>query len=106
MDIHHSRQEQNVVIADFIQKLSDSGYSHPTRMEIARSAIRKYFCQLMNQEAAGPRLYRLADEMAGARMVKSLINKTWFKSKRGGQRVTPAKDVQAISWKERSWQGS
>ena len=79
MDRHHSRQEQMVVINDFLQKLSDSGYSHPTRMEIAKSAIKKYFHQVMNQEGGGPRLYRSAEEMAGARKVKALLNKTWFK---------------------------
>ena len=32
-------------------------------------------------------------EMAGARKVKSLLNKTWFKPKRGGQRITLGKYV-------------
>ena len=93
MDIRHSRQEQMEVMKDFLQKLCDSGYSHPTRMEIVKSAARKYYRQRMNQDAGGQRLYRSAEEMAGARRIKPLLNITWFKSKRGGHRVTPAKDV-------------
>ena len=38
MDTRHSRQEQMEVMKDFLQKLCDSGYSHPTRMEIVKSA--------------------------------------------------------------------
>ena len=54
MDGHHSMEDRKIVIIDFLQKFADSGYYHSTRMEIVKSATRKYFCQ----EAGGPRIYR------------------------------------------------
>ena len=85
--------DRKEVLTDFMQKLCDSGYSHPTRMEIVKSATRKYYCQVMDQEASNARLYRSSAEMAGSGRIKALINNTLFKSKRGGQRVTPRKNL-------------
>ena len=48
---------------------------------------------LMEQESGGRRIYRSADEMAAGRKLKGLLNQTWFKSKRGGSKVTLAKDL-------------
>ena len=47
----------------------------------------------MEQESGGKRLYRSAEEMASARRLKDLSTKTWFRSKRGGAKVTPGKDL-------------
>ena len=58
-----------------------------------KSAARKYFRQAMDQETGGRRLYRSSCEMPETRKLKSLMNKTWFKSKRGGQNQTPKKDL-------------
>ena len=38
-------------------------------------------------------MYRSAEEMAEGRRLKTLLNKTWFKSRRGGQALTPKKDL-------------
>ena len=85
MDGRHSMEDKKEVISDYLQKLSDSGYTHPTRMEIVKSATLKYYRQVLDQEAGGPQIYRSSEEMAGSRKVKELMNKTWFRSKRGGQ---------------------
>ena len=83
MDGGHSDSEREEVVSDFLQKLVDSGYSHPTRMEIIKSAARRFFQQLMDQEAGGSRLYRSSEEMAKSRKLNELVNKTWYKSKAG-----------------------
>ena len=97
MDLRHSMVDKRPILTDFLQKLADSGYTHPTRMEIVKSAARKFFRQLMDQEAGGSRIYRSSDEMAKSRRLKELANKTWYKSKRGGQRITPGKNVPRVS---------
>ena len=93
MDLRHSMMDKKPILTDFLQKLADSGYTHPTRMEIVRSAAKKFFQQLMDQEAGGPRMYRSSNEMAKSRKLKELTTKTWYKSRRGGQRITPGKDI-------------
>ena len=47
----------------------------------------------MEQETGGRKLYRSAEEMAEGRRLKTLLNRTWFKSRRGGQSLTPKKDL-------------
>ena len=81
------------MVGDFLKKMADSGYGHPTRNETILSAVRKYYRQILEQETGGRRLYRSSGEMAETRKLKSLMNKTWFKSKRGGQNQTPKKDL-------------
>ena len=97
MDLCHSMADRKPIVSDFLQKLADSGYSHPTRMEIVKSAARKFYRQLMDQEAGGSRLYRSSEEMAKSRKLKELVNKTWYKSKRGRQRIISGKDVPRTS---------
>ena len=96
MDTSHTWEEQRDIIKDFLQKMCDSGYGESTRSEVIKSATTKYFRQLMEQESGGRRLYRSAQEMAAGRRLKGLLNQTWFKSKRGGSKVTSAKD---LPWK-------
>ena len=47
----------------------------------------------MEHESGGKRVYRSAEEMASARRLKELTNKTWFRSRRGGAQITPNKDL-------------
>ena len=84
MDTGHSEKDKEDVIKDFLQKMADSGYQHPTRKEIIRYAVTKFYRQVIEQETGGRQLYRSAQDMAETRKLKSLVNKTWFKSKRGG----------------------
>ena len=93
MDADHTWEDQKFVLSDFIQKMTDSGYDHLTRSEVIKSAAKKFYCQLMEQESGGRRLYRSAEDMAVARRLKDLTNKTWFRSKRGGAGLTPSKDL-------------
>ena len=93
MDRSHTWEEQRQVIDDFLQKMCDSGYGESTRMEVIKSAITKYHRQLMEQDSGGRRIYRSAEEMASGRRLKGLLNQTWFRSKRGGTKITSAKDL-------------
>ena len=74
MDTLYSKAEKEEVVRDFI----DSGYKHKTRKEIILSAVRKYYCQILEQETGGRQLYRSGKEMVESRRMKSLQNKTWF----------------------------
>ena len=93
MDADHTWEEQKVVLSDFLQKMTDSGYDHPTSTEVIKSAVKKFYRQVMEQESGGKRIYRSAEDMAAARRLKDLTNKTWFRSKRGGAGLTPSKDL-------------
>ena len=42
-------------------------------------------------------MYRSSDEMTKSRKLTELTNKTWYKSKRGGQRITPGKNIPRVS---------
>ena len=93
MDQLHTSEERKHVVGDFLKKMADSGYAHSTRKETILSAVRKYYRQILEQETGGRSLYRSSNEMAETRKLKSLLNKTWFRSKRGGHNQTPKKDV-------------
>ena len=67
MDADHTWEDQRFVLSDFIQKMTDSGYDHLTRSEVIKSAAKKFYRQLMEQESGGKRLYRSAEDMAAAR---------------------------------------
>ena len=93
MDTEHNEEDKKVVIQDFLQKMADSGYQHPVRKEVIKSAVTKFYRQILEQETGGRQLYRSTEDMAEARRLKSLMDKIWFKSKRGGQSLTPRKDL-------------
>ena len=93
MDADHTWEEQRSVLSDCMQKITDSGYDHQTRSEVIKSAAKKFYRQLVEQESGGKRLYRSAEDMATAKRLKDLTNKTWFRSKRGGANITPSKDL-------------
>ena len=73
--------------------MADSGYQHPVRKEVIKSAVTKYYRQVLVQETGGRKLYRSAEEMAESRRLKTLLNRTWFKSRRGGQSLMLKKDL-------------
>ena len=73
--------ERMEVLKDYLQKLEDSGNGHKTRMEIAKSAVRKFYRQVTDQEAGGQELYRSSQDMAKSRRLKNLLTKSWFKSR-------------------------
>ena len=100
MDMDHSQEEKKEIIGDFLQKMADSGYKHPSRKEIIKSAVKKYYRQLLEQETGGRKLYRSAEDMAETRKMKSLMNRSWFKSKRGGSSITSRKDLPHIVQKQ------
>ena len=71
----------------------DSGYDHKTRMKITRSAVRILYRQVTDQESGGQKIYRSSADMAKSRRLKPLLTKNWFKSKRGGKKVTVVKNL-------------
>ena len=93
MDRFHSIGEKREILQDYIQKMCDSGYSHETRMEIIKSGTRKYYRQVLQQETGGQRINRGPEEMWEKRRIKPLLNKSWYRSKRGGTKATAAKDL-------------
>ena len=60
MDTAHTEQDKDDVKRDFLQKMADSGYQHPTRKEVIRSAVKKFYRQVIEQETGGRQLYRSA----------------------------------------------
>ena len=96
MDSHYSIEDRKEVVMDILQKMTDSGYSHSSRLKVITSATRKYCRQLMEKDSHGQRLYRSAEDMATSRRLKEIANNSWFKSKRGGQRITQAKDIPSV----------
>ena len=62
MDGYHKWDNQEV-FSDFIQKMCDSGYYQATILEVIKSAVKKFYCQVIEQESGGKRLYRLSEEM-------------------------------------------
>ena len=61
MDKDHSQQDIKIVIHDFLQKMADSGYQHPVRKEVIKSAVTKFYRQILEQETGGWQLYRTAE---------------------------------------------
>ena len=90
MDSHHVWDDQKDVMMDFIQKMCDSGYDHQARMEVILSGVKKFYRQVIEQESGGRRIYRSQEDMASARRLKSFRNKTWFRNRRGGMKLTPS----------------
>ena len=93
MDMLHTWEERSSVLTDFLQKMTDSGYNHKSRVEVIKSATTKYYRQVLIQETGGKRLYQSHEDMAESRRLKSLINKTWYKPRRGGVKLMPSKDL-------------
>ena len=81
------------MVRDFLQKLADSGYSHTLRMDIIKSGCRIYCRREIEDRTGGRPLYRTAEQMGAARMVKRFQNQSWFKTSRGGRNLTPRKDL-------------
>ena len=79
MDHLHTKEEKKEILGDFIQKMADSGYKHSTRKEIIKSAVTKFYRQVLEQETGGSNIYRSAEDMAESRRLKSLLGQTWFK---------------------------
>ena len=91
MDPLHSKEERIEIILKFSQKMVDSMYVPETRREILTSGITRYY-RLVLQELAGKRsLYMSTEELKGGRERKSLMVKTWYKTQRGGCRVSQEK---------------
>ena len=61
--------------------MTDSGYDHPTRTEVIKSPVKKFYRQVMEQESGGKRIYRSAEDMKSKRRVKEFMKKTTYEVK-------------------------
>ena len=98
MDEYHTVEERKEVLCKFLKKMADSGYGPPTREEILKSGIRKYYRKVSDQETGGPRLYRGPEEMKENRRFKDLLTKRWFRPRRGGESERVKKE---LPWADR-----
>ena len=85
--------EKKEVITEFVQKLCDSGYDHQTKMVIRKSAFKKFYRQVIDQEAGGQRNYKSSSDMAQSRRLKPLLTKNCLKSRIGGEKITAGKNL-------------
>ena len=79
MDLYHSEAERVEVLTTFLGKMANSQYGPPTRKEVLKSGIRRYYRKVYAQETGGPKLYRTKEELERGRRFKELLNKHWFR---------------------------
>ena len=72
--------------------MADSGYTVGNRREILQAGITRYYCIRLQETAGIRRLYHSAEDMSQARNLKPLKLKAWYKTKRGGTRVSAKRD--------------
>ena len=85
MDLFHTEQERVEVLATFLKKMANSQYGPPTRKEVLKSGIRRYFRKVHAQETGGPKLYRTKEELEKGRKFKEHLSKRWYKTRRCGK---------------------
>ena len=99
-DSRHSKEEREIVLRGFSQKLIDSGYTKEVRKEILASGVRRYY-RLRLQDSNGVRnLYRTSEEMLQSRRKKSGLNGAWFRPRRGGKEVATEKNHPRRWWRQ------
>ena len=62
-------------------------------MEITKSAYKKIYRQIIDQESGGQKIYTSSSDMAQSRRLKPLLTKIWYKSRRGGEKATVTKNL-------------
>ena len=92
MDNLHTETEKLEVIGKFLQKMSDSGYDPGTRAEVLKSALRKFYRQVMEAEREGRSIYCSREEIDRSKAASALLNRPWFKQKRGGAKIKAEKE--------------
>ena len=95
MDRGHTMDERLAVMNKFCTMMKDSHYNTKSRWQIIYSGLVKYYRMLAVQSMGGRRINRSAAEMKGARTLKQLNNRTWFRNKKGGQ---DAKEKKETPW--------
>ena len=91
-DRYHSRKEILDIIRKFSQKMTDSGYDTSSRQEILRSGLRKSYRDLALAKREGVSVNRTRQQMDKKREVKSLLDRPWFRRKRGGTQTRLIKE--------------
>ena len=92
MDPAHTQDQRLEVQLKFSQKIADSGYQKEVRKEILYFGITRYFRLVLLELSGGRKLYRSGKEMKESRDLKALKCRVWFKSQRGGSKVSSMND--------------
>ena len=92
MDYFHTEAEKLEVIEKFLQKMSDSEYNPGTKAEVLKSALRKFYRQVMEAERKGRSIYCSREEIDRNKAALALLNRPWFKQKRGGAKIKAEKE--------------
>ena len=86
MDVRHTLQDKLAVIGKFLQKMADSGYDSGTRGEVVKSEIKKYFREVNAAKKGGTSIYSSREEIEKKKVASKLLNRQWFKQRRGGSK--------------------
>ena len=97
-DRDHKEEERAEILRHFLIKMANSGYGPPTRQEVLKSGIRRYFRRLFMEQTGGPKLYRTEDQLKEGRRFKQLLTKRWYKPGRGGKAAKLEKEA---LWEEK-----
>ena len=91
-DRYHTRTEILDILRKFSQKMTDSGYDVSSRQEILRSGLRKTYRDLAQAKREGVSVYRTRQQMNKKREIKNLLDRPWFRRKRGGTQTRLIKE--------------
>ena len=92
MDSNHNQEEKLSIIKKFLQKMTDSGYDRKTREEVIKSALRKHHRQLMTADREGRSIYQSREEIEKSKSLVKLLNRPWFRQRRGGRKIREEKE--------------
>ena len=87
MDPLHSTEERKDVLAEFSQKMIDSGHTKEVQKEIICSGVRRYYRLRLQDVARTRNLYRNQEKMSTCRKAKWRKVRAWFKPQREGEKV-------------------
>lgn len=96
-DKYHKEGERVEILRKFLVKMANSGYGPPTRKEVLKSGIRRYFRKMFAEKTGGPKMYRTDEHLREGRKYKHLLTKRWYKPRRGGK---AAKQQKKALWEQ------
>ena len=71
-----------------LERFLKSGYGKQMRREILKAGVKRYYRPRLQEEVGGRSLYRSLQEMAPQRSSKQMMTRTWFRPRRGGNKVS------------------
>ena len=89
----HSLEERLEEMEKFSQKMTHLAYTSGLRQDIFRYGITRYFRPVLKEITGERKLYRSAEDMKESRALKPLKKGAWFRSKRGGSKLSVSQDT-------------